>query len=188
MVEQRSGIPQREPRMHRGTRQLSERIPSEAACQVRPPRATDVEVPTAEHVIVAEGLTHASAPAETHRVAKSEILERALVPGERERRSTGRPVGLATGVEQPLVSPSRARPRHSNRVDSDIRALLLGDYATDARERARGGAGARSTPVRPGDRGCRQTPSDRSKLVRAGRSDPERDPTRREFRRPATGC
>ena len=127
--------------------------------------------------------------AETHGVAKSKILERALKRylAHDSGEFAGRPAGRAARVEHTLVSPSRARPRHSHGVDCDIRALLFDDYATAARERARGGAGTWSTPVRSGDRGHRQSPSDRSKPDRAGHGNFGRDTARDDLGRPISG-
>ena len=72
--------------------------------------------------------------AETHRLAEvgDPGARPEALPDEREQRSTARSDQHAAGVERPVAAASRARPRHSRRVDSDIRALLCDDYAAAA--------------------------------------------------------
>jgi hypothetical protein len=127
--------------------------------------------------------------AETHGVAKSEILERAL-KRYLANESGDSPADL-------LVLQQESNKRSFRRLERDL-AIATELIATFVRffltitpplagERTRSGASTWSTPVRSGDRGHRQTSSDRSRLDRAGHGNFGRDTARDNLGRPISG-
>ena len=127
--------------------------------------------------------------AETHRVAKSEILERAL-KRYLENENGGPPADL-------LVLQLKSNTRSFRRLERDL-AIATELIATFVRYFLT------ITPPLPGSEHAAARAlgqlrfdqviediarrPDRSKPDRAGHSDPEREPAKHEFRRPATGC